>query len=336
MSLENFSGYHPDRKEAKPSGGVALTYPGQGTQVVGMGKKLVEVSRFARRTYRKADRALGYSISKISFDGPQELLDQTVHAQPAILIFNYICGKLLKKQDPDLWNKKMLAGHSFGEYNALIEAGALSFKQTVKLVKERGKHMKEACQKNPGGMIAVALGETDNRLDELKNLGMEISVINNHEQTVLSGTEDSIKKAMAWMETNGITGSRLNVEGGFHSSLMEPAVEAFSKALEKVEIKHAKVPIVGNTTATLIQTPEEIKKELIDHLTHPVLWEKSLILMAKEGIDQTVEVGEKGVLSKMIQKTHGGKTERLKRYVKGVAIHCIIWRKKSLVAPHVT
>ena len=327
MPKEVFSGYQPDRKEALFGSNTAWTYPGQGIQFVGMGKELAQVNKFAAETYRKADQVLQFPISQISFEGPEELLIQTVNTQPAIFVFNRICEQLLKKQNPDLRNEKMVAGHSLGEYNALVAAGALRFSDALWLVGERGKAMKKACLKNPGGMIALGLRESDERLLEMMDrFGLEKSIINEHEQTVLAGTREGLEEADKWRKEQGIKGTRLKVEGAFHSSLMEPAVEAFSKALSDVHIKPAKIPIVGNTTATLIRTPLEIRRELIDQLTHPVLWKDSLVLMTRNGIGQTIEIGDKGILSSMNLKVNGGKIEKIESLIKGAAIHFVVWR----------
>ncbi len=333
MPRETLSRYRPDRKESEPKSKTAWIYPGQGTQFVGMGLELHNASKFASGIYRRSDRILGLPISQTSFDGPEDELDQTINAQPAIFIFNFICDALLRKQGVVSSNKKMVAGHSLGEYNALVAGGVLSFKDALLLVGERARAMSKACQINPGGMIAVPLRETDERLNTMKSFGMEVSIVNSHEQTVLSGTQDNINRTMEWMGAEGIKGSRLKVEGAFHSSLMEPAVEDFSKALAMVNIRPARISIVANTTATLIQTPEEIRRELIDQLTHTVLWKDSLILMTRNGIGQTVEIGEKGILSTMNLKVNGGKIEKIRLFIKGTAINFVVWQQNSQAVP---
>lgn len=328
MLKEAFSGFRPNQKEVLSiTSNMAWTYPGQGIQTVGMGRELAQVSRFAARTYRKADTILDSPIRRISFEGPKELLDQTVNTQPAILIFNHICAKLLERQNPDLGHKRMVAGHSLGEYNALVAAGVMNFAETLWLVGERAKAMKKACIANPGGMVALPLRETDERLLEMMDrFGLEKSIVNSHEQIVLAGPLNEVKKAAKSMQEQGVKATPLTVEGAFHSSLMEPAVEDFSHALNQVSLKPAKIPVVANTTATLIQTPQEIREELINQLTHPVLWKDSLVLMTRNGVGQTVEIGEKGILSGMNLKVNGGKIERLKEFIEGVAINFVIWQ----------
>lgn len=334
MPKETLSQHRLGKKEVLFGSDTAWIYPGQGTQTVGMGGDLAHVNEFAARTYKRSDQLLNFPISKISFEGPEELLNQTEYAQPAIFIFNYICAKLLKQQSPGLQNKKMVAGHSLGEYNALVAAGALSFKQALWLVGERGKAMKKACEVNPGGLVALRLRETDEKLIEMmERFGLEKSLINGHEETVLAGTLKGLEEAAKWSQEQGIKATYPTVEGAFHSSLMEPAVEDFSKALAMVNLKLAKIPIVGNTTATLIQSPEEIREELITQLTHPVLWKDSLVLMTRNGIGQTVEIGEKGILSRMNLKVNEGKIERLKAYIKGVAINFVVWQRQPQTAP---
>lgn len=329
-NVEGFLRHQSNPKEVLPGSDTAWTYPGQGIQAVGMGKELTKVSKFAARTYRKADNVLHSPISHISFEGPEELLNQTVNTQPAIFVFSYVCEELLKQQNPALRHKKMVAGHSLGEYNALVAAGALSFIEALWLVGERGKAMKKACVANPGGMVALPLRENDERLVEMmRRFGLEKSIVNSHEQTVLAGTLKGLEEAAKWRQEQGIKGTQLVVEGAFHSSLMEPAVKDFSNALSMVRIKPAKIPIVANTTATLIQTPQDIEEELIRQLTHPVLWKDSLVLMTRNGISQTVEIGEKEILSNMNLKVNGGKIERLKEFIKGVAINFVVWKRQS-------
>lgn len=334
MPKEVLPRHRPDRKEILSRSKTAWTYPGQGIQAVGMGRELTQVSEFAAKTYRKSDQILNSPISRISFEGPEELLNQTVNTQPAIFVFSFICEELLRQQNPALRNKKMVAGHSLGEYNALVAAGALSFEEALWLVGERGKAMKKACLVNPGGMVALPLRESDERLIEMMDrFGLEKSIINNHEQIVLAGTHKALEEADKWREEQGVKGTQLAVEGAFHSSLMKPAIRDFSKALSQVHLKPAKIPIVGNTTATLIQTPQDIRKELIDQLTHPVLWKDSLVFMTQNGIGRTVEIGEKGILSNMNLKVNGGKIERLKEFIKGVAINFVVWQRQPQAAP---
>jgi [acyl-carrier-protein] S-malonyltransferase len=334
MSKETLGGFRPDRKEVLFGSDTAWTYPGQGIQTVGMGRELAQVSRFAARTYQKADTILASPIRRISFEGPKNLLDQTVNTQPAIFIFNHICAKLLEKHNPDLGHKRMVAGHSLGEYNALVSAGALSFREALWLVGERGKAMQKACLENPGGMLALPLMETDERLLEvMSRFGLDKSIVNSHEQTVLAGTLNAVEEAAKSMQEQGIKATQLPVEGAFHSSLMEPAVGDFSHALSKVHLKSAKIPVVGNTTATLMRTPQEIGEELIDQLTHPVLWKDSLVLMTRNGIGQTVEIGERGILSSMNLKVNGGKIERLKAFIGGVAINFVVWQTQPQATP---
>lgn len=328
-SIESFSGYNkPDKRENLSKGNRAWTFAGQGTQAVGMGEKLATVNKFAKKTYKQADEILGFSMSGVSFKGPEEVLNQTINAQPAIFTFNYICEQLLKQTGHVSPNKKIAAGHSLGEYNAAVSAGAIAFEDALWLVGERGKAMSKACIDNPGGMIAVALRETDEKLTKLmEKSGLEKSIINGHEQIVLAGSRDGLKEAVKWSNENGVKWTPLVVEGAFHSSLMAPAVDDFDRALNQVHIKQAKIPILANTTATLIRNPDEIRRELRNQLTHPVLWKDSLIFMTRNGIAETFEIGEKGILSNMNMKVNGGKYEKVKKFIKGAVINFVIWRQ---------
>lgn len=337
MPIESFFGHHPDRKDLPPQRYRASIYSGQGTQTVGMGHDLSIANAYAAKIYGIADKILGFPISTISFEGPEEKLNLTVNAQPATFIYNYICDRLLTQQSPEFGQREMVAGHSLGEYNALVAAGVLSFKDALLLVGERARAMGRACQENKGGMIVVQLGERDSRLEEMiARFGVKVSIVNSNEQTILAGTDNGIDESIRWIKEQKITGARLRgIEGGFHSDLMDPAAKSFSKTLRHVTLKPAKIPLVGNTTASLIRNPEEIRRELANQINHPVLWKESLKLMAQKGIGQTIEIGEKGILSNMNLKVNGGKIERLRRFVTGAAINFVVWERQPQPTPSI-
>lgn len=332
MPRETLSRYHPDRKEPEPEDSVGLMFPGQGSQRVGMGQDLFKTSRFARETWGKADGVLGFPISEITFKGPPDILSRTAFAQPATLVDSFIRQKLLERAGVIPRKKDLTAGHSLGEYNALVAAGVFSFKDAVWLTGQRGQFMSEACEENPGGMVAVNLGVIDKRLLYImEQFELEVSVMNSDDQTVLSGRHANLNQANEFMKRNNIVSKPLQVEGAFHSSLMQSAVEKFSRALKIVHIKQARTPIIANTTATIIQTPDEIREELENQLTHCVRWAETLMRMP----EKTIEVGESGILSKMMQKVRGGtgKIEKLTESIKGAAVHFVVWRKDPQATP---
>lgn len=306
--------YHPvENKDREPRSNAAWIYPGQGTQAVGMGKRLYDLYSTAKTHYRFADRismaAGGPPITDLSFNATQEDLDRTTNAQPAIFVHNFVCQQLLVQQRAEDFTTlpSFLAGHSLGEYNALVASGAITFKRGLELVIARGQIMAKACRENPGGMLAVRLGETDERLNELINLfNLDISTVNENRQVVVGGKDYEITKAIVWLTDRQVTNSLLKVEGAFHSGLMDPAVDEFSNILHETTIRKAKIPIIANTTALPISKPEEIRQELITQLTKTVRWKDTVLLMAKNGVTQTIEIGsDKGILSRLNNSING-------------------------------
>lgn len=314
------------RKELEPRSNVGVVFPGQGTQRVGMGKELFENSTFAQKCWKKADEILGFPLSKIAFEGPANELVKTTRAQPAILVDSYIRQKLLEQKGILPHKIKIVAGHSLGEYTALVAAGVLSIEDAILLVKFRSEYMEEACRKNPGGMIAVKLGEMDKRLLNIMNeFGLEKSIVNSDEQTVLSGGIVNLNEAINFMREKGIVGTLLDVAGAYHSSLMREAEEKYSEKVNATCIKPTETSVIANTTADLIKTPNQIRDELKKQLTRCVLWAKTLKKMPEE----TSDVSESGILSRMMQKMHEGKgkVEKMKQTIRGTVINFSIWRK---------
>lgn len=286
-------------------GKIAFVFPGQGSQTVGMGKTLAESENFARAYFDKADEILGYSLSKIIFEGPQEELTLTVNAQPALLTTSVAVLELFKRAEifPDY-----TAGHSLGEYTALVCAGAISFEDAVYVVRKRGEFMEEAVPNGEGTMAAV-LGLERNILhevtEEVSSGGhpVQMANINCPGQIVISGSKEGVERASAKAKEAGAKRVLpLNVSGPFHSRLMEPAAEKLKKELDKIDIRKANIPVIANVSASEMTEPDDIKHKLIRQLSSPVLWEDSVQKLIDLGVDTFVEIGPGKVLSGLIRK----------------------------------
>ena len=287
---------------------VAYLFPGQGAQVVGMGKDLYEEFASARQVFEEADQALGFSLSGLCFSGPEEDLRRTLNTQPAILATSYACLRvaqelgLLSQDEPP----GFMAGHSLGEYTALAAAGVLSFGEAIRLVRERARLMDEAGTARPGSMAAV-LGMDEQALEAVcQETGVEMANINSPGQIVISGAKDALAKAM---ELASARGARrvlpLEVSAAFHSRLMEPANEGIAKAVAGVTFQKAQVPIIANSTAQPVVTSEEVKEELLRQLCSPVRWQSSVEYMLEHGVAQFIEIGPGKVLTGLAKRING-------------------------------
>ena len=282
----------------------AYLFPGQGAQVVGMGKDLYDNFPSVRAIFDSADRALGYLLSKICFDGPEDELRQTLNAQPAILTVSYACLVAAREANSDgsLPPASFVAGHSLGEYTALAAAGALDFSTALKLARERGRLMQEAGTKRPGSMAAV-LGVEE---VELNNIAAEAGVVignaNCPGQLVLSGDKDKVDKAMALVAARKGKAIPLAVSAAFHSPLMAPAIPGMEAAFAAASFTKANIPIVANTTAVAVETADDIKRELISQITNCVQWQKSIEFMIKNGVNTFIELGPGRVLTGMVKR----------------------------------
>lgn len=286
-------------------GKVAWVFPGQGSQVVGMGKAIAEADADARAVFDAAGEALGFALSRLCFEGPEEELRLTVNTQPAILTTSAALLAVWKKAAP---RPDFVAGHSLGEYSALVAAEALSFVDAVRVVRQRGAFMEEAVPAGRGGMAAV-LGMEREALqaivDAVSAEGdvVELANLNCPGQIVISGTIAGVKKAA---ERARQAGARrvleLAVSGPFHSSLMRPAAERLAKVLADVPLADARVPVVANVTARPVTQAAEIRRLLVEQVAAPVLWEDSVRTMLEAGVDTFVEIGPGTVLTGLIKK----------------------------------
>jgi len=284
---------------------VAGLFPGQGSQSVGMGQELSEQYAVVRDTFAEADAVLGFALSEICFSGPVEELKRTSIAQPALVTMSTACWRLLVGRAIPF---DALAGHSLGEYSALVAAGALRFADAVRLVRRRGELMEAATAQHPGGMAAV-LGSSD---DDVRALCDEIAAdhgtlvpanYNAPGQVVVSGLSDAISALRAAAKARGIRVIPLQVSGAFHSPLMQSAADAFRESLNTVDISAPAVPIVPNITALPTTDPAEIRDALSRQITGSVRWVQSLYAMQDMGIHRFLEIGSGNVLTGLVQRT---------------------------------
>lgn len=291
-----------------------FVFPGQGSQYVGMGKDLYEAHFIVRDTFEKANQILEEAsslqplasspLTELCFEGPEEELNQTVNTQIAVFTFDCALYFLLRRKGI---NPKIVAGHSLGEYAALVAAEVIDFEEGFKLVKKRAELMQESAAKNPGKMLAILgleIPEVKAKVQALRKKGIAgIANYNCSGQVVIS-VEDSLKdKARETFEETKAKVVVLKVSGAFHSSLMSGAQEEFFKILKMVKFKEAKVPVVSNYTAKISTEPKILKEALANQITGSVLWEQSVREMARAGIKIFVEMGPGKVLSGLIRRT---------------------------------
>lgn len=285
---------------------VAYVFPGQGTQHVGMGKDLYDQSPVARKLLDEVDEALDRPLTKLMFEGPQEELNLTINAQPAILATSLAFLKASQEfAGPEaLPAPNFAAGHSVGEYSALAAAGVLGIHDAVRLVQERGRLMHETSQKQQGGMAAV-LGLDELTVEEIcRETGAYISNINAADQVVIAGEKIALARAM---DLAGVRGAKrlisLQVSGAFHTDLMRPAVAGMKQAVSEANFSDASVPIIANCDASPITRQEDIKEELLEQLCGCVQWRRSMAYLWDEGVTQFYEIGPGKVLSGLIRRT---------------------------------
>ncbi len=285
----------------------SVIFPGQGSQIVGMGKEFYDKYEIVKNLFKEADEALDFNLTKLVLEGPKEDLDLTINTQPAIFLISYSIFQVIKKEfNIDLNKAKYFAGHSLGEYSALSCAGYLDFKDTIKILKIRGNAMQTAVPKGEGGMLAV-LGSTVESVDEIlkeneKNFKVEIANDNSEGQIVLSGKTNELEKIAEILKGKKIKNIKLPVSAPFHCSLMNKATEIMTKELQKVNFKISKKILISNVTAKEVASVDDIKQLLIKQIENRVRWRESVIEMINNGVNQFIEIGPGKVLSGLIKR----------------------------------
>ncbi len=280
----------------------ALLFAGQGAQTVGMGKDLAEKFPSARAWFDRANAALGYDLAKICFDGPEAELTKTENAQPGIFLVSWVCFELLKEQFPNL-KFDATAGLSLGEFTALTAAGAMSFEDGLRVVRQRGKFMQEACDATRGGMAAIiGLDEAPTR-EVCAEAGVVLANLNCPGQLVISGEAEKIAKAVELAKAKGAKRAiPLPVAGAYHSPLMASAQPKLQNELAKIKISAPSVPVISNVTAQPHGDAKEISARLIEQVTSSVLWENSMRYLLAQGFTRFIELGPGTALSGFMKR----------------------------------
>ncbi|MDI3473052.1 MAG: [acyl-carrier-protein] S-malonyltransferase [Thermotogaceae bacterium] len=285
---------------------LAFVFPGQGSQFLGMGKEIIEEDKGYRVYFKIAQEVIGVDLEKIVYGDDEFELTKTENAQPAILTISYIAYKYLTEKiglKPDI-----VAGHSLGEWTALVAANVISFEDAVALVRNRGIYMEEACPQGTGTMAAV-IGLNESAILKILEVYPDVSIANFNSpgQVVISGKTDQIKLAIHELERAGARRIvELNVSGPFHSKFMKPAEERLRSDLEKVSFSQPSIPIVQNVTAKVETDPQKIKENIIKQISEPVRWTDCVITLKEYGVDKFVEVGFRNILSNLIKRTIKG------------------------------
>jgi [acyl-carrier-protein] S-malonyltransferase len=285
----------------------SVIFPGQGSQIVGMGKDLHNKYSLIQDLFKEADDTLGFSLSSLITNGPKEDLDLTENTQPAIFLISYSIFRLIKEEfNIDLNKASFFAGHSLGEYSALASAGALSFSDTLKILKVRGKAMQNSVPRGVGGMIAVLGSEIEtieNFINENKTK-YECYIANDNSvgQIVLSGNIEDLEKMMVDLKSANIKNIRLSVSAPFHCKLMNKATLVMNKEIAKLSFKEPKNLLISNVTGKEISNSNELKNLLVKQIENRVRWRESILLMISKGVDQFIEIGPGKVLSGLIKR----------------------------------
>jgi len=285
----------------------SVIFPGQGSQIVGMGKEFYDKFDLVKNLFKEADDTLNFPISKLILEGPKEDLDLTVNTQPAIFLISYSIYNVIKKEfNINLSKAKYFAGHSLGEYSALSCSGYLNFSDTLKILKIRGDAMQNSVPKGQGGMVAV-LGSTVQAIEKIlkdneKNLNVQIANDNSEGQIVLSGKTDDLEKLILIFKENTIKNIKLPVSAPFHCSLMSKATDIMSNELNKLNFMEGKNRLISNVTAKEISNTDELKSLLVKQIENRVRWRESVINMIDSDVNHFIEIGPGKVLSGLVKR----------------------------------
>ena len=289
----------------------AFIFPGQGSQFVGMGLDFYKKFDLVKKNFKIVDDTLGYSLSEIIFNGPDNLLKLTQNTQPAIMTVGVsIFNVLNQNYGLNLNNSKYFAGHSLGEYTALVCAGSLSLERAAYLLHERGKAMQESAPEGQGAMLAV-LGVAPNTVEEYikkidkKNGECEIANDNSDSQIILSGNRKAIEEMHKLMKENKKKSMFLPVSAPFHSSLMKTAAQNMKDKIQNTSFQNPSIDLVTNVTAQSTKNPEEIKKLLVDQIYSKVRWRESILYMIENGVNEFIEIGPGKVLTGLVKRISG-------------------------------
>ena len=285
----------------------SVIFPGQGSQMVAMGKEFYDKFDLVKNLFKEADDTLNFSISKLILEGPKEELDLTANTQPAIFLISYSIYHVIKKEfNIDLSKAKYFAGHSLGEYSALSCAGYLNFSDTLKILRTRGDAMQNSVPKGEGGMVAV-LGSTVEIVEKIlkyneKSLSVEIANDNSEGQIVLSGKMDDLDKFILLLKENSIKNIKLPVSAPFHCRLMNKATNIMNDELNKINFIEGKNKLISNVTANEISNTNELKDLLVKQIENRVRWRESVINMIGGGVNHFIEIGPGKVLSGLVKR----------------------------------
>ena len=285
----------------------SVIFPGQGSQIVGMGKEFYDKFKIVKDLFKQADDTLNFSISKLILEGPKDELDLTVNTQPAIFLISYSIFNVVKKEFKlDLNKAKYFAGHSLGEYSALSCAGYLDFVDTLKILRIRGDAMQNAVPKGQGGMVAV-LGTTVEMIEKIltqnkENLKAQIANDNSEGQIVLSGKTKDLEILIQILKDNSIKNIKLPVSAPFHCELMNNATKIMTEELNKLNFKNGENKLISNVTSNEINDPDELKNLLIKQIENRVRWRESVINMMENDVDHFIEIGPGKVLSGLVKR----------------------------------
>ena len=285
----------------------SVIFPGQGSQLVGMGKEFYDKFDIVKKLFKEADETLNFSLSKFILEGPKEKLDLTANTQPAIFLISYSIYHVVQNEfNINLANAKYFAGHSLGEYSALSCAGYIKFSDTLKILRIRGDAMQNSVPKGIGGMVAI-LGSTVEIIEKIlkdnkNNLIAQIANDNSEGQIVLSGKIVDLDKLILILKENNIKNIKLPVSAPFHSNLLSEATKIMAEELNKLEFKNSENKIISNVTAREMSNIEELKMLLIKQIENRVRWRESVLNMIEKGVNHFIEIGPGKVLSGLVKR----------------------------------